>query len=70
VHVAPTCTWFREESDHFGSYVCRLSLHLCKRLFLGLECKGPTTLGHKAAALPLRQGSPSNNDSITINHAT
>jgi hypothetical protein len=37
VHVAPSCTGSGEGSDHFGSYVCRFSLHFCKRLFLGLE---------------------------------
>jgi hypothetical protein len=31
VQVAPT--W--EGSDHYGSYVRSLSLHFCKRLFLG-----------------------------------
>jgi hypothetical protein len=41
VHVAPACAG----SDHFGSYVCSISLHFCKRLFLGL--------GHKATALPI-----------------
>jgi hypothetical protein len=33
VHVAPACAG----SDHFGSDVCSLSLHFCKRLFPGLE---------------------------------
>jgi hypothetical protein len=37
VHVAPTCAESGEGSDHFGSYVLNLSLHFCKRLFLGLE---------------------------------
>jgi hypothetical protein len=35
--LAPTCTGFGEGSDHFGSYVHSLSLHLCKMLFPGLE---------------------------------
>jgi hypothetical protein len=35
VHVAPACTGSGEGSDHFGSYVCSLSLHFCKRLFPG-----------------------------------
>jgi hypothetical protein len=34
VHVAPACTRSGEVS---GSYVRRLYLHFCKRLFLGLE---------------------------------
>jgi Flp pilus assembly protein TadB len=29
VHVSPACA----RSDHFGSYVCSLSLHFCKRFF-------------------------------------
>jgi hypothetical protein len=33
VHVAPACVGAGEGSDHFGSYVCNLSLHFCKRLF-------------------------------------
>jgi hypothetical protein len=37
VHVAPACTRSREGSNHFGSYVCNISLHFCKRLFRGLE---------------------------------
>ena len=45
VHVAPACVGSREGSDHFGSIV---------QSFLN-----PWPLGHKAAALPLRQGSPS-----------
>jgi hypothetical protein len=35
VRVAPACIGSGEGSDHFGSYVCILSLHFCKRLFLG-----------------------------------
>jgi hypothetical protein len=54
VHVAPSCVGSGEESDDFGSYVHSLSLHLCKRLFLGLEPHG-----HKATTLPLCQASPS-----------
>jgi hypothetical protein len=51
VHVAPACAGFGKESGHFGSYVCSISLHFGKRLFLELEphC-------HNATALPLRQG--------------
>jgi hypothetical protein len=30
VHVAPACAGSEEGSDHFGSYVLNLSLHLCK----------------------------------------
>jgi hypothetical protein len=37
MHVAPTCVVSGEGPTHFGSYVHRLSLHFCKRLFLGLE---------------------------------
>jgi hypothetical protein len=33
VHIAPACSG----SDHFGSYLRSLSLHLCKRLFPGLK---------------------------------
>jgi hypothetical protein len=33
VHVAPACAG----SDHFGSYVLSISLHLCKSMFPGLE---------------------------------
>jgi hypothetical protein len=40
VHVAPACAGFGEGFDHFGSYVCSLSLHFCKRLFPGLEPGG------------------------------
>jgi hypothetical protein len=54
VHVAPACAGSKEGSDHFGSYVRSLSLHLCKWLFLGLE---PMTSWSKATTLPLRQGS-------------
>jgi hypothetical protein len=36
LHVAPTSAGSREGSDHFGSYVHELSLHFCKRLFIGL----------------------------------
>jgi hypothetical protein len=54
VHVGSAYTRSGEGSDHFGSYVCSLSLHFYKSLFLGLEC-------HKATSLPLRWGSPSMN---------
>jgi hypothetical protein len=27
MHVAPACVWYREESDHFWSYVRSISLH-------------------------------------------
>jgi hypothetical protein len=37
MHVAPACTESGEGSDHFGSYVCSLFLHFCKRLFPGLK---------------------------------
>lgn len=41
-----------EGSEHFGSFVRNISLHLCKRLFPRLE---PVTSCHKATALPLCQ---------------
>jgi hypothetical protein len=37
VHIAPACAVSGKGSNHFGSYVRSLSLHPCKRLFLGLE---------------------------------
>jgi hypothetical protein len=37
VHLAPTYAGF----DHLGSYVRRLSLHFCKRMFPGLEPMTP-----------------------------
>jgi hypothetical protein len=36
VHVAPAYAETLEGSDHFESYVCNLSPHFYKRLFLGL----------------------------------
>jgi hypothetical protein len=59
MHVAPACVESGEGSDHFGSYVCSIFLHLCKRLFPGLEPMTSWSVGHKATALPLCQGSPS-----------
>jgi hypothetical protein len=37
MYVAPACAGSGEGSDHFGSYVCSISLHFCMRLFTGLE---------------------------------
>jgi hypothetical protein len=37
MHVTPACAGSGDGFDHFGSYVCSLSLHFCKRLFPGLE---------------------------------
>jgi hypothetical protein len=37
VHIAPACAGSGEGSDHFGSYVCNISLHFCKKLFPRLE---------------------------------
>jgi hypothetical protein len=48
VHVAPDYTG----SDHFGSYVCSLSLHLCKRLFPGLEPMTSWSQGNSFTAAP------------------
>jgi hypothetical protein len=37
VHVAFACARYGKGSNHFGFYVCSLSMHFCKRLFPGLE---------------------------------
>jgi hypothetical protein len=37
VHVAPACVGSRKGSNRFGSYVCNISLHFCKRLFPRLK---------------------------------
>ena len=55
VHVAPAYAGSREGTDHFGSFVRSLSLHFCKRLFLGLELM---TSWHKAARQQLYHCSP------------
>jgi hypothetical protein len=52
VHVAPTCAGSGEESDHFGSYVRSLSLHFCKRLFLGFELMISWSQGNSFTAAP------------------
>jgi hypothetical protein len=36
VHIPPTCVGSGEGSNHFESYVCDLSPHFYRRLFLGL----------------------------------
>jgi hypothetical protein len=52
VHIAPTCARSEEGSDHFRSYVCSLSLHFCKRLFLGLEPMMSWSQGNSFTAAP------------------
>jgi hypothetical protein len=52
VHVAPVCAGSREESDHFGSYVCSLSLHFSKRLFPGHEPMTTWSQGNSFTAAP------------------
>jgi hypothetical protein len=59
MHVAPACAGF----DHFRSYVRSLSLHFCKRLFLGLTHDLMVTRQqlHRCAKAPLQntgKGSP------------
>jgi hypothetical protein len=55
VHITPTFAWYREGSDHFGSYVHSISLH-----FWGcFQDLYPWPHGHKATTLPLHQVSPS-----------
>jgi hypothetical protein len=48
VHVAPACAG----SDHFGSYVCNLSLHFCQRLFPGIEPMTSWSQGNSFTAAP------------------
>jgi hypothetical protein len=50
VHVAPACAGSGEGSDHFGSIVRSLSLHLCKRQFPELELVTRQQLYHRAKA--------------------
>jgi hypothetical protein len=45
----------RAGSDHFGSYVCSLSLHLCKRLFLGLELMITRKQLYRHARAPIQE---------------
>jgi hypothetical protein len=52
VHVALTCARSGEGSDHFGYYVCNISLHFCKRLFSGLEPMTSWTQGNSFTAAP------------------
>jgi hypothetical protein len=52
VHVALTCVRSGEGSDHFGSYVHSLSLHFCKRLFLGLEPMTSWSQGNRFTTAP------------------
>jgi hypothetical protein len=55
VHVAPACAGSGEGSNRFGSYVHSLSLHFCKRLFLGLE---PITLWSQGNSFTAAAGLP------------
>jgi hypothetical protein len=58
VHVALTYAGSREGSDHLGSYVCNISLHFCKGLFLGLEAMTSRSSNFTAAPrLPGMKGS-------------
>jgi hypothetical protein len=50
VHVAPTYIGSGEWFDHFRSYVHSLSLHFCKRLFLGLEIMTSGSQGNSFTA--------------------
>jgi hypothetical protein len=52
VYVAPACAGFREGFDHCGSYVRSLSLHFCKRLFLGLELMTSWSQGNNFTVVP------------------
>jgi hypothetical protein len=52
VHVARACAGSGEGSDHFGSYVRSLSLHFCKRMFLGLEPMTTLSQGNNFTAAP------------------
>jgi hypothetical protein len=52
VHVAPAYAGSGEGSDHFGSYVCSLSLHFYKRLFSGLEPMTSWSQGNNFTAMP------------------
>jgi hypothetical protein len=51
VHVARTCARSGEGSDHFGSYVCNLSLYFRK----GLEPMTSWSQGNSFTAVPGRQ---------------
>jgi hypothetical protein len=50
VHVAPACARSEEGSDHFGSYVRSLSLHLYKMLFSRLETMTSWSQGNNFTA--------------------
>jgi hypothetical protein len=52
VHVTPACAQSGEGSNHFGSYVRNLSLHFCKKLFLGLEPTTSWSQGNSSTAAP------------------
>jgi hypothetical protein len=52
VDVAPACAGSKEGSNHFVSYVCSISLHFCKRLFLGLEPMTSWSQGNSFTAAP------------------
>jgi hypothetical protein len=71
VHLAPACARSGEWSNHFRSYVRRLSLHFfffekvpyisSRGCFQNLN---PWPHGHKTTTSPLRQGSPSRKGSL------
>jgi hypothetical protein len=52
VHVAPAYAGSEEGFDHFGPYVRILSLHFCKRMFLGLEPMTSLSQGNSFTAAP------------------
>lgn len=55
MHVASAYFGSEEVSEHFESFVCSLSMHFCKRLFIGLEPKVSLlkTLAYNATTLQL-----------------
>jgi hypothetical protein len=61
VHIAPAYAESGEGSDHFGSYVCSLSLYFCTRLFPAHEPMTSWSQGNRftiAPGLPFQKGSP------------
>jgi hypothetical protein len=52
VHVAPAWARSEEGSDHFESYIRSISLHFCKRMFLGLEHMTSWSQGKKITTAP------------------
>jgi hypothetical protein len=51
VHVAPACAGSGEGSDHFVSYVRKLTLHFCKRPFPGPESITSWAQGNMGTAI-------------------